>query len=160
MEKLNVMRKIGAAIRRSREKLGLTQEELGSRVGVSGNTVYLWESGRSGIKLETLQAVADALGCSLEDLVRDGARSGEASAPRGTAGRLGREVQEATGDYDWLRVALAIADSQRDFAAAAKLAQENISRTLDQAHVAPFRIGLPREEATAAEKPLVFAANS
>ena len=36
---------VGARIRRRRQELGLTQEELGARVGVSARAVIRWEAG-------------------------------------------------------------------------------------------------------------------
>ena len=35
----------GAALRTIRTRLGLTQEELGKRLGVRKNTVWRWETG-------------------------------------------------------------------------------------------------------------------
>jgi len=35
----------GAALRMLRTRLGLTQEELGKRLGVRKNTVWRWETG-------------------------------------------------------------------------------------------------------------------
>ncbi len=38
---------IGARIREARKKVGLTQKQIGERVGVNEHTVWFWEAGRS-----------------------------------------------------------------------------------------------------------------
>lgn len=50
--------KIREEIRRAREKMGLTQAELAEKLGVSGKTVYRWETGQRDVKLDTLDAIA------------------------------------------------------------------------------------------------------
>ena len=52
-------------IRQRRLALGLRQEELAARVGVSRNTVAGWETGHSRPGLDTLPALCDALHISL-----------------------------------------------------------------------------------------------
>lgn len=45
-----------------RESLGLSQEALGERLGVSGVTVSRWETGRRRPDLNVLAAICEALG--------------------------------------------------------------------------------------------------
>ena len=52
-------------IRRARERLGLTQEELAARIGVSRGSVRNWEAG-GGIK-NKLGALEEVLGISLAE---------------------------------------------------------------------------------------------
>jgi DNA-binding transcriptional regulator YiaG len=51
------MRLTPASIRNNRERLGLTQAELGSLVGVTPVAVYLWESSRSTPRERTRRAL-------------------------------------------------------------------------------------------------------
>lgn len=53
-----------------RRKLGLTQEELAERLGVSRQAVSKWESNRSRPELELLLAMAELYGCTVDDLLR------------------------------------------------------------------------------------------
>lgn len=65
-------------LKERREKLGISQERLGARIGadgVSGVTVGRWENwedpeGREP-DINTLAAIAEGLGCEIEDLFRD-----------------------------------------------------------------------------------------
>lgn len=54
---------IGASLADTRRALGLTQHELGERVGVSQQQIARWEASRyRGASLERVSAVAEALG--------------------------------------------------------------------------------------------------
>lgn len=59
---------IGAALRRERKKLGLSQDTLGEKVGLRQATISRLESGDNGTKLGTLLDVLAAL--KLELVVR------------------------------------------------------------------------------------------
>lgn len=54
--------KIGEILRQAREKAGLTQEELASRVGTQKTAISRIENHAEDIKLSTLEKVAAALG--------------------------------------------------------------------------------------------------
>ncbi|WP_295013133.1 helix-turn-helix domain-containing protein [uncultured Microbacterium sp.] len=54
--------RISRSLRREREALGLSVSELARRAGVSKATVSQLESGTTGPSVETLWAIADALG--------------------------------------------------------------------------------------------------
>ena len=56
-------------ISQKRRALGLTQEDVASKLGVSRQTVGKWESGRATPELEKLIALCDLLECSLDELV-------------------------------------------------------------------------------------------
>jgi len=61
--------KIGKRIRECREKAGLTQEELGSSLGLNKSTIQRYEVGKvTRIKLPVLEAIAYELGVSPEYL--------------------------------------------------------------------------------------------
>lgn len=51
----------GQLIRAYRKRKGLTQGELGARLGLSTSAIMRYELGQRGITLEQLQAIADAL---------------------------------------------------------------------------------------------------
>lgn len=52
----------GSLIRESRKSQGLTQEELGERLGLSKSTINRFESGRNNLTLDTLEKIMVALG--------------------------------------------------------------------------------------------------
>lgn len=53
---------IGEAIQAARKEAGLTQVQLGKRLGVSGAMIGQWENDLRKPKSETLRRIADALG--------------------------------------------------------------------------------------------------
>lgn len=58
-----------ALARKTREQLGLTQEQLAERLGVDQGTIAHWELGTRQPRLASLQAWADALGLPVSDLI-------------------------------------------------------------------------------------------
>jgi transcriptional regulator with XRE-family HTH domain len=62
---LTVPPAVNIAIRQIRESAGITQAELGRRMGVTQAAVARWESGRRLANVNTLQRVADALELNL-----------------------------------------------------------------------------------------------
>lgn len=63
-------KEIGKRIRERREQMGMTQAELGARIGKSGSSVRVYEHGNSQIwrHQDLLAAIAAALSLKLEDL--------------------------------------------------------------------------------------------
>lgn len=59
---------IGERIREIRKAQGLTQKELGHRLGLSYQSIAQWENGLRSPKLETILKIAQALGVRMEDL--------------------------------------------------------------------------------------------
>lgn len=60
---------IGENIKRIRKKQGLTQKELGERLGgISQQQIGQWETGKANPKIETIQKIAQALDVSLYEL--------------------------------------------------------------------------------------------
>ena len=64
MEDLKVS--IGKMIREARKEQGLTQKELGQKMGLTESTVTKYEKGKQNLSLDTVQTIANALGIKLE----------------------------------------------------------------------------------------------
>ncbi len=62
---------IGEKIRKERIRGGLTQKELGERMGVDASTIRKYESGKLNPKLETVQKIAQALHVDIGALYGD-----------------------------------------------------------------------------------------
>lgn len=58
----------GSGVRSRRETLGWSQTVLGQRVGVSDVAVRSWECGWAIPKANKLPTLAEALGCTIDDL--------------------------------------------------------------------------------------------
>jgi transcriptional regulator with XRE-family HTH domain len=63
-------RAIGETIRTARRTAGLTQEQVGLRIGMERHNVNRIEMGHSAARLDTLLLIADAIGVPLADLVQ------------------------------------------------------------------------------------------
>lgn len=62
---------IGGKIQNRRKAMGLSQEDLAQRTGVSRQAVTKWETGQSAPDLDRLVRICDELGISLDHLLRD-----------------------------------------------------------------------------------------
>lgn len=60
---------IGEKIRGYRQRTGLSQNDLAKRVGVTRAVVTAWESGKACPKLDKLCPLANALKCTIAELV-------------------------------------------------------------------------------------------
>lgn len=56
-------------IKQLREAAGLTQRELGERIGVSGPAVAMWETGENRPTLTNLEKLSDVLGVSVDAIL-------------------------------------------------------------------------------------------
>lgn len=63
------MTKMGAFLQQLRREHGLTQEQLGEKLGVSGKTVSRWETGTYMPPVEMLLALSEFYGLSINELV-------------------------------------------------------------------------------------------
>lgn len=61
----------GEIIKKVRKERGLTQKQLGERLGISQAAIGQFESNKANPKIETIQKIADALNVSLNDLIPD-----------------------------------------------------------------------------------------
>lgn len=64
-----INKNVGPRIRSARKQLGLTQEELGERIGIGKSSISEWESGKRVPDFEFLDALADALNVKLGYLI-------------------------------------------------------------------------------------------
>ena len=64
---------VGENIRRIREKQGMAQCDLAQKVGVSQPMICQYERGLRGPSLQTGFLIAEVLGCTVEDLMKDDA---------------------------------------------------------------------------------------
>ena len=58
----------GDRIKKAREAVGLTQEQLGKKIGVTGVTIMRYEKNQREPRQKQLQAIASALGVSVDTL--------------------------------------------------------------------------------------------
>ncbi|RPK31732.1 helix-turn-helix domain-containing protein [Paenibacillus xylanexedens] len=65
MSELNFARNL----KRFRERMELSKEELGQKLGVSGATIGYWESGRNEPRMGKLENIADTLGVTTYELL-------------------------------------------------------------------------------------------
>ena len=61
---------LGKTIRVLREKLNLSQEELGFRAELHRTYIGMIERGEKNISILNLQKIADALGVKLQDIIK------------------------------------------------------------------------------------------
>ena len=66
VEKQQTRDRIGARIAMLRKQAGMTQEELANRAGLQRTHVGRIEAGRYAVTLETVQAIAQTLGMTVD----------------------------------------------------------------------------------------------
>jgi transcriptional regulator with XRE-family HTH domain len=66
-----IEKRFGAALRRKREAVGLSQEALAAAAGVHRNYVGLLERGRQVPSILVVEKLAHALGTTMSGLLRD-----------------------------------------------------------------------------------------
>lgn len=65
----NINNKIGLKIKLMRNKIGISQEELGYRAGLNKNSIGSIERGESSPTIDTLISIANALNTTIVDIV-------------------------------------------------------------------------------------------
>ena len=55
-------------IRKRREQAAMTQAQMADALNVNRATVAMWETGKSNPRAEMLPAIAQLLGCTIDDL--------------------------------------------------------------------------------------------
>ena len=70
---VNAMKNIPDTIRAVRMRAGMTQQELGEKLGYEGETAQVsvrrWETGKAPIPIVKIRALAAALNLTLDDLI-------------------------------------------------------------------------------------------
>ncbi len=61
---------LSGQIKRHRDKLGLSQEELAERVFVTRQSVSNWENGKTYPDIHSLLLLSEVFGCSLDELIK------------------------------------------------------------------------------------------
>lgn len=69
MEK-GIKERVGELIRETRKAKGLTQKDVGKRMGISESTFNRYETGEANLSLITIEKIADALGVSFDAIFR------------------------------------------------------------------------------------------
>ena len=62
---------LGDNIKKIRKEKGLTQKQLGEKLGVSQAAIGQFESGKQNLKIDTLHKIAEALNVAIQDIVSD-----------------------------------------------------------------------------------------
>lgn len=82
-------------VRANRERLGLSQEELARRVGLTNTAVSQWEGGRAKPRIGVMKALSEIFGMTVSELLGEDAPGAGMHEPVGRSGmvpmrRLGR----------------------------------------------------------------------
>lgn len=82
-------------VRANRERLGLSQEELGRKVGLTNSAVSQWESGRAKPRIGVMKDLSEIFGMSVSELLGEDAPGSGLRVPVGSTAmvpmrRLGR----------------------------------------------------------------------
>lgn len=94
LNKINAI--LGEIIRRHRKERGLSQYELGEMAGLSPNAISTLETGQTGVNLQTLDRLAEALGVRSSYLL--GLRDAALEAQEGGRSSSKIEVTKAVGE--------------------------------------------------------------
>lgn len=78
----------GNVIRIMRLKVGMTQQELADKLGISYVGISAWETGARNPKYETLVKIADALGVPIEELTSTEIAENESEGERDAKKRM------------------------------------------------------------------------
>ncbi len=70
MDQESLAKAFGEAVRRLRTEMGFSQEAFADAVGIHRTSMGSIERGKSVVSLFTAYKIAEALGCSVSDLMR------------------------------------------------------------------------------------------
>ena len=91
------MMTLGQRIAQYRKAMGISQEELGGRLGVSRQAVSKWETDAAAPDMENLLALAREFGVSVAELTETPEAGGECPAPAKAAVVVGPCHRRCTG---------------------------------------------------------------
>ena len=75
----------GKLIAELRKKQGLTQQQLADKLNLSNKTISKWESGSGSPDISNLPVLAEALGISVDELLKGELKSPESDTSLGSA---------------------------------------------------------------------------
>lgn len=58
-------------IKKYRENMNYSQNELAEIIGVKSSTLCQWENGKRYPRIQMLPRIAEALGCTVDELIKD-----------------------------------------------------------------------------------------
>lgn len=58
-------------ILKKRTQVGMSQRELAKKVGITDSAICQYESGKRSPNIQTLKKIAEILGCSVDDLIKE-----------------------------------------------------------------------------------------
>jgi transcriptional regulator with XRE-family HTH domain len=70
MEDADYFIKVGENIARIRKRKKWSQVDLGAEAGIDSQNINRIEKGKANATVKTLKKIADALGCTVSDLVK------------------------------------------------------------------------------------------
>lgn len=91
-EDKQLYQELGQRIAHARKALGLTQQQVAERLGISQQTLAHYEVGRLRIAVATLIPLAGILNTSLDELVYP--QAGKKAGKRGPASKLQQQVEQ------------------------------------------------------------------
>ncbi|MCI6699664.1 MAG: helix-turn-helix domain-containing protein [Lachnospiraceae bacterium] len=107
-------------LKRLRKEKGLTQEQLARQIGVGKRAVIGYEvEGRYPKKHEVYQKIADALGCTTNDLLTDNSDQFVAKAQEEYGSRGRRQAEDAVNTITGLFAGGELSEEDRDAVARA-----------------------------------------
>lgn len=83
---------LGQRIAQRRKAQGITQVELGERLGIAQQTLAHYEGGKLRVAIAMLPTLAETLGMSFEDLI--GAPTSCAAGKRGPAPKIQQQLEQ------------------------------------------------------------------
>lgn len=92
--------KIGAFIAARRKEMGLTQQQLAERLGVTNKAVSKWESGNGIPDISLFTALAEVLGVTADELLRGEPSGSPAQEEAGPSGGEEPEDTEVTRAFE------------------------------------------------------------
>ena len=107
MDKRRLNEEIGARVRRRREVLGYTREQIAERANISVQFLFDIEKGKKSMTAMTIVNLAAALSVSVDFLLRGGEKNGER-----------QNVEESSGrqETEWERLSSLLVPEQRELA--------------------------------------------
>ena len=107
MDKRRLNEEIGARVRRRREVLGYTREQIAERANISVQFLFDIEKGKKSMTALTIVNLAAALSVSIDFLLLGGEKNGE---------RQNKEESSGRQDTEWEQLFSLLVPEQRELA--------------------------------------------